>query len=241
MANQAKKVQESKPVVANEKAYTELMAVFVETVRVDEEARAVQEAKQGNYNACVHAGSLCASLEEWNATAALIKYNITHNIDGAAKKVKAEEREKPTEDGAAYTMPRSITNAMSVIQFAWQKGVKFNYVDKKDNKEKLVTFGMLRAERTLKVAKEKERDAARLPPGIDKDRHECRIMLAKLAEVIKSASTTEANIKTIHSHLLQLVGKPKAVKAIRPTAQAKPARKAASKPKDVGDELSQVA
>jgi hypothetical protein len=210
--------------------------------KAEQALQKARDAKQGNYNSVVHAGSLCASREEWDATNALIQYNITRNIDGAAKAVKAETRDEATKDGAKFKMPRSITNAMSVIGFAWENGVPLAVVNKETGKLETVTFGSLRKARTAKLDADKQAKAESLT-GVAKLRHECGVMIGKLQKAL-GEDLTDANIQTIHARLTELVGGPKsAPKAEQPaTAKAPKARAGRKSPKaDVADDLAEAA
>lgn len=234
MVKQAKSVvsEEAKvaaAVVANEAAYTELMETFARAPKIEAAMEKAQEQRTGYYDSVVHAGSLCASREEWEATDALVQYNITHNIDGAAKRVKAEPRDEATKDGAKFKMPRSITNALSVVRFAWENAIPFNYKDK-DGKDAVVSFSALRKARTQKLGADKEERAKHLT-GVARLRHESQQMLANIAKRL-GEDLSEATIAGLHKSLRTVVASLEA-----PAQAAKPSKAR----KDVAEDLSEAA
>lgn len=224
-------------VVANEAAYTELMACFMAQVGVNEELQQAKDAKTGNYNSVVHAGSLCSSREEWQATDDLIQHNITTNVDGIAETLKAKPRDKITNAGQTHTIPRSITNALSVLRWAFENGQPLTYIDKKTKKKTLATFSGLRTVKSTKQAEAKATEAAedaRKLTGTDKLRYEAATMAASLAKLL-GGTMPEASIQSIHAGLALIM------EELAPPVAERPAKPAKASSQDVGAELSKVA
>lgn len=205
---------------ANEKAYTGLMEAFADNTKVANAQDKAKKLRDGQYNRIVAAAAICKSREEWEATDDLLQKNITHNVDGAAAKVGAEEREKPTEGGARYTMPRSITNALAVIRFAWQNAIPLTVKNKKSGKVEHVSLGSLRKARAQKLDEAKAAEAQSLT-GVAKFRHECLVMLGKIAAGVEKMA--DDNVQAMHKDLSRVLHtlEPEVVKAAHAKAGAK--------------------
>lgn len=217
---------------ANEAAYAELVSAFQSQAGLTSQAKDLSEKRRGNYSSIVHAAALCANRLEWDATEALLRFNITHNIDHLAEHLGAKPRKETTADGAAFTMPLSVTNALSVVGFAWGQGMAFTMKDKKTGKETPVPFSSLRDARQLHKQKEDEK-VAKSFTGDQKTRYEIGLMQGQITKLV-GTDIPSATLAKIHASLRAAV-----------TAAAggqKTHAKAGSKPADdVAEDLSQAA
>jgi hypothetical protein len=186
------------------------MTAFADNSKVANASSKAKTLRDGQYNKIVVAAALCKSREEWDATDAAIQHDITHDVDGAAKKVGAEERETPTEAGAKYTMPRSITNTLAVIRYAWQNSIPLQAKNKKTDKVEHVSLGSLRKARSNKIANEKAAELENLQ-GVAKVRHQALVMCGKIAQAVEKMA--DANVQPVADALAVILAsfEPKAL------------------------------